>query len=84
MFSQMFSQMCVIPSVYGGVLASQHVSQVSHDRGVCIRGVCLQGGLHPGAGGWADLPRYMGYGQQASGTHPTGMHSCYSSCGISS
>ena len=44
-------------------------------------------GLHPGGGvciqgGWTALPhpRYTwnttGYGKQAGGTHPTGMHSC--------
>ena len=29
---------------------------------------------------WADTPPVqcmLGYGQQAGGTHPTGMHSCY-------
>ena len=25
----------------------------------------------------------LGYGQQAGGTHPTGMHSCYENVGIS-
>ena len=49
------------------------------------------GGLHPG--GWADTPGLptgvwadtpprdtcdtTGYGQQAGGTHPTGMYSCF-------
>ena len=49
--------------------------------GICLGGgICLQeGGLHPG-GDWADhTPRYTwdttGYGKQAGGTHPTGMHS---------
>ena len=43
-----------------------------------------EGGLHPGGGlhqGGADPPSppwdSMGYGQQAGGTHPTGMHSCF-------
>ena len=42
----------------------------SVSRRVCIRGL----------GGWTDsLPSdTMGYGQRASGTHPTGMHSCSS------
>ena len=44
----------------------------SVSRGVCIQevGVCIQRGL---------LPEVVGqtrYGQQAGGTHPTGMHSC--------
>ena len=44
-------------------------------------GVCLKGGVYPG--GWADHPLQskwdtMGYGQQASCTHPIGMHSCFS------
>ena len=47
----------------------------SHDRGVC-----LQEGLH--SGGQIDRqtpprPSTTGYGQQAGGTHPMGMHSCY-------
>ena len=56
-------------------------------RGFCIqRGlhsnkeVCLQGGLPPRAGrvGQTPPPGTTGYGQQAGGTHPAGMHSCYS------
>ena len=44
-------------------------------------GVCIQRGLHLGRGVWADLsPRDIwdttGYGQQAGGTHPTGMLPC--------
>ena len=48
-------------------------------------GSASRGGLHP-RGGWAGLPTegYMGdtwdtvgYGQQAGGTRPTGMYSCY-------
>ena len=55
-------------------------------RGVCIRGVCLhgglppgrvciEGGLHPGGVGQTPPPPWdtMGYGQQAGGTHPTGI-----------
>ena len=43
-----------------------------------------EGGLHPGraasrgdlpAGGLGRPPSTTGYGQQAGGTHPTGMHS---------
>ena len=47
----------------------------------CITGhmiwrVCIQGGLHFGRG-WVYLPwDTTGYGQQAGGTHPTGVHSC--------
>ena len=49
---------------------------------VCIQGgrVCMQGSLHAGGGlhpgGWTDSPSTTGYGQQAGGTHFTGMHSC--------
>ena len=59
----MFLQACVIPSVHSGGM------------------VCIQGGLLPGGGGGeTPSPRdtwdTMGYGKQAGGTHPTGMHSC--------
>ena len=39
-------------------------------------GICIQEGLH--LGGWADLPPQdtTGHGQEAGGTHPTGMHTC--------
>ena len=43
-------------------------------EGVCPRGACFHGG-------WADPSTQsdtMGYGQRAGGTHPNGMHSCYS------
>ena len=33
-------------------------------------------GLHPGGIGRTPPSDTMGYGQQAGGTHPTGMHSC--------
>ena len=62
-----------------GWLPSMHDN--SQDWGDLPRGgVCLQeGGLHPG-GDWADHPPRdtwdtTGYGKQAGGTHPTGMHS---------
>ena len=59
--------------------------------GVCLQGVYIQsrgstsrGVLHPG-GRWTDPPPDIwdttGFGQQADGTHPTGMHSC---CNLSS
>ena len=41
-------------------------------RGFCLQGVCIHGGLPPGGDTWDT----MGYGQEAGGTHPTGMHSC--------
>ena len=50
----MFSQACVIPSVHGGVLASQNPSQTDHTT----RGICFQRGLHRGDG--QTPPRYMG------------------------
>ena len=65
----MFLQVSVCPG--GGCL---------HPDGVCIQvrsasgsaGICIQG-----VGGWADpLPDTTGYGQQAGGKHPTGMHYC--------
>ena len=65
----------------GGWLPSMHHS--SHDQG----GLHPGGGGWPdpprsayGEGDWAHPPRdiwdTMGYGQQAGGTHPTGMLSC--------
>ena len=51
--------------------------------GVCLGVGCLPRGrrdLHPGGLGRPPLPPpsdTTGYGQQAGGTHPTGMHSCF-------
>ena len=61
----MFLLLCVILFTREGWLASVH--HRSHDQGVCIRGMGV--GQTP--------PSTMGYGQQAGGTHPTGMHSCF-------
>ena len=56
-------------------------------RSFCSRGrgvpVPLHAGIHPRVGTppWAGTPSahcMLGYGQQARGTHPTGMQSCYS------
>ena len=42
--------------------------------------VSREGGLHPG-GGQTPLPSATtGYGQRASGTHPTGIYSCLLKC----
>ena len=30
--------------------------------------------------GYTPIPEYTGYGQQAGGTHPTGMHTCMHTC----
>ena len=30
--------------------------------------------------GYTPTPEYTGYGQQAGGTHPTGMHTCMHTC----
>ena len=49
---------CVILFTWGGGLP----------QGRVCKGV---GGLHPG--GWADTWDTTGHGQQAGGTHPTGM-----------
>ena len=72
-----FTGVCL--STEGGWLHSMH--HRSHDQGggSASRGVGLHGGLRPG--GWANpLPRdtwdTTGYGQQAGGTHPTGINSC--------
>ena len=46
---------------------------------VCIQKVCIQGGS--ASWGFEQTPPptpFMGYGQQADGTHPTVMHYCYS------
>ena len=47
-------------------------------RGMCGRGACMAGGhawgVHGGGSCVADTTRYS---QWASGTHPTGMHSCW-------
>ena len=73
-----------------------HDQGILHPQGICIQGkVCLQGGLPPGGIGqtpplqdtW-DTCDTTGYGQQAGGTHSSGMHSCkldyfYSVCFIS-
>ena len=75
----------------GAGLAFQHASQVTW-LGVCIQrgesasggggllpgGVCIQRVSANWAGGGGQTPplRYIGYGQQAGGTHPTGRLSC--------
>ena len=49
-----------------------HLSVILSTGGVSA---LLHAGIHPP---WADTPPdTMGYGQQAGGTHPTGMHTCY-------
>ena len=65
--------------------------QKSQDHGVCIQEGVLPNPLnidpldadHPGC---RPLPRdawdTMGYSQQACGTYPTGMHSCFAICAI--
>ena len=47
-------------------LPSMHHS--SQYQGFCLLGVCIKADPSPSP---------PGYGQQAGGTHPTGMHSCY-------
>ena len=44
-------------------------------RGVCLQG---EGGLPRGGGSWADPPRDTTDTTGYYGTHPTGMHSCFS------
>ena len=41
-------------------------------------GVCLWSGQTPPLGRHPPFAVHAGYGQQAGGTHPTGMHSCFS------
>ena len=75
--------------LWGGGLHLGGRGSVSWGKGVCIQeerglhpggaGVCIQrgGGLHPGGLGKPPSPSdTRGYSQRASGTHPTGMHSC--------
>ena len=59
----MFSQACVKNSVHGGGV-SQHSFGQSHSPL----------GRHPT---FPSPPSTTGYSQQADGTHPTGMHSCF-------
>ena len=67
----MFSQASSLLSIWGGDwLPSMH--HRSHDRGSCLRGVCIRAGL-----GRPPPPSITRYGQQAGGMHPTGMHSGY-------
>ena len=67
-------------NVFTPVCHSVHRGDL-HPGGSTFKGVCIQGGLHPGEGGLNSVglgrppPRYMGYGQRAGSTHPTGMHS---------
>ena len=60
----MFSQVSVKNSVYGECLPS----------GVSVYGRCLSRGCL--ARGCLTPLDTTGYGKQAGGTHPTGMHSC--------
>ena len=72
-----FSQACVILFTRGGVgfpacitghnWEGLHPGRESASRGVCLKGV----GQNP-----PPQLNTVGYGQQAGGTHPTGMHSC--------
>ena len=69
----MFSQASVIPSVHGGEgVVSQHATG---KRDV------FPGGVYPGEsvcpGGDVCLPEIA---TEAGGTHPTGMHSCFTFC----
>ena len=74
-----FSQASVILFPGGGEwLPSMH--HRSHDQGVLHPGeVCIQEGLHPDGGRGVEqiLSDTMVYGQQAGGTLPTGLHSCF-------
>ena len=80
----MFLHLSVSHFIHGGVCIQRgwvcikgglHPRWDLHPRGVCIWGACIQGVCIQE--GWADAPLdIMGYGQQAGGMHPTGMHSC--------
>ena len=72
----MFSRVFVCPRRGVGFTActTGHMTRGGlHPGGSAFMGVCVQGG------GQTPLPRdtwdTTGYGQQAGGTHPTGMHS---------
>ena len=55
----------------------------SHDQeGSTSRGSAYREGLHRGGGerGFGITPQGVTMGQQADGTHPTGIHSCF--CGF--
>ena len=67
----MFSQACVKNSVHRG----EGVSAKGGGWTVCPEG-CLPGGFACGGVGQTP-PTSTGYGQQAGGMHPTGMHSCF-------
>ena len=84
-----FSEVSVILSTRGGAGGFFPACITGYmSRDICLQGVCIQGNLHPGKsasksegvwirGCWANLLRYIGYGQQAGATHPAGMHFCY-------
>ena len=78
-----FLQACVIPSVHrgeGSWLPSIPECITGHmTRGVYTQTeVCIRGGLHPRRGlGRLPPSDTTAYGQQAGGTHPTWMHSCF-------
>ena len=69
----------------GYVFTGVCLSTVGRDLPHCMLGYTPPPlGRHPPDPQWADIPWadtpmqcMMGYGQQASSTHPTGMQSCY-------
>ena len=77
----MFSQVCVCPRgvcVYPSMHWAGGSSQgVFAQRGCLPGGVCPLGGQRPRPEANTPHPDTMGYGQQAGGTYPTGMHYCY-------
>ena len=63
------------------VIASNYHPQRSWGK-VIFSEACVKNSVHRGAGVWADTPPqgavHAGrYGQQAGGTYPTGMHTCF-------
>ena len=75
-----FSEACVKNSVHGGVYLGRYPPRTGRCTPPGIRQVHPLDQVHPpwdqaGTPPWAVHARR--YGQQAGGTHPTGMHSCF-------
>ena len=74
----MFLHLCAILFTVGVCLKGDDVC-LRGGGASASRGVYFQGGQHPG-GSASRGQRTTGYRQQAGGTYPTGMHSCFCVC----